>query len=456
VERDELLQAILDSCNDEIYPMPFLSEYTIMECLSDRNGISTFLVADREGTSFVAKCYENDVYTVSDSEEIRNSLSHDGLPKYRESFRNENMTVIVREYIEGIPLSRYAADNQLSEKEIIDFCVGLCDILAYLHHREAPVIHRDIKPQNIIVRPDKSLVLIDFDIARIYRSEKDTDTVFFGTLAYAPPEQYGFSQTDARTDIYSLGILLRFLLTGSTRENKNVKVYKPLARIIEKCTAFSPKERFSDVDQVKKALLAANPRTQRIRKILMGVCVAGAAALLVFAGVKIYQAVTWTPFSEDAIPAYASDEERVADAVSLMKEKYGTTLFDDPGKTATIGNLRAVLIEVYGLDRDYVYGFNEDRPQESDEFFLPWGYDDDQLMDRDTCAYAAVKAYDPERVADWSSVKDDNGFYPGLRVAMAFAEETGILTGANKPKDITVGDMALIFANADRVFSAAE
>ena len=95
-------------------------------------------------------------------------------------------------------------------------------------------------------------------------------------------------------------------------------------------------------------------------------------------------------------------------------------------------------------------------PRESDEFFMPWGWDDGQTVDRDIAVYAAVKVHDPAIVADWSGIKDDNGFYPGVRAAVAFAEETGILSGANQPGDIPLGDLALILANADRVFDAAE
>ena len=195
---------------------------------------------------------------------------------------------------------------------------------------------------------------------------------------------------------------------------------------------------------------------QLLRK---GGIVLGALALcavLVFAGVNVYRAITYTPFTDDAIPAYLSDGERVADAVTYMKEKYGTSMFDAAEDTARVGDLRRAMTDLYGLDRDYVYGINEDMPQESDAFFLPWGWDDGQTVAREVMVYAAVKVHDPSIVADWSSLKDDNGFYPGLRVAVAFAEETGILTGVNRPDDITLGETALILANADRVFDMAD
>ncbi len=455
MKRDDLLQTILDSYDDSNYPEEFVNEYDIMECLSDHDGICTFLVQDKAGKNCIAKCYERSKWGISDNSKILNSLDRDDLPKHIATYESDTVTVILREYIEGISLSRYATENNLSEREIVQICIRLCDILGYLHHREAPIIHRDIKPQNIIVRPDGSIVLIDFDIARIYRSGSDTDTMFFGTLAYAPPEQYGFSQTDARTDIYSLGILLRWLLTGSTRDNKNIKVYRPLERVIVKCTGFAPKERFSDVSQVKRSLLHANPKAQGLRMAANILCAALAVGLIAFAGVKIYQTATYTPFTDNAIPAYMSDEERIADAVAYMREKYDTDMFDRSEEIATVGDLRAVLIELYGYERDYVYGFSTGIPEECDEYFIPWNWNEEQTVDRDIAVYVAVKAHDRAMVADWSSIKDDNGYYPGMRVAMNFAEETGIITGANRPRDILLGELALILANTDRVFDAA-
>ena len=456
MENEVLLQELLDSYQDSDYPDGFLNQYRIMECLSDRKGIATFLVRSADGQSRIAKCYDKKIWSFGGGRDLLSVLDHPGLPKHIASYENDNLTINVREYIEGIPLSRYAEDNSLTEREIVRICMELCDILSYLHHRNPPVIHRDIKPQNVIIRPVGDVALIDFDIARVFKSGNDTDTVFFGTLAYAPPEQYGFSQTDARTDIYSLGILLRWLLTGSVKENANIRVYRPLDKIIRKCTAFSPKERFSDVDQVKKALSQANPSSQRLRIALISLGALAAAGILAFAGVKVYQHITYSPFTANAIPGYLSDEERITDAVAYMKQKYHTDLFDQPEAFATTALLRRALIELYQLDPEYVNHVNLGVPEESDQYFLPWDFDPDHRLDRSVVTYAAIKAHDPAIVADWSGLKDDNGYYPGVRVADEFAQKTGILTGVNRPEDISMGEMALILANADRVFEAAE
>lgn len=456
--------ALLASYEDLPYPEDFLTAYVVMECLSDRNGVTTFLVENRAGERFVAKCFDKTLGFQLGCDAIRRKLSHEGLPRYVASFENERMLVTVREYVEGVSLERYAAENELSEQEIVRLCIGLCDILAFLHHRDEPIIHRDVKPENIIVRPDaEGCALIDFDIARVYHSGNESDTTFFGTVAYAPPEQYGFSQTDVRADIYALGVLLRWLLTGSTRANKNVRVYRPLEKIIAKCTAFSPEARYSDISQVKKALEQANPRAQTLRLLSGVLCVLLASALLFFAGRAVYKAVTWSPYNADAIPAHLNDRERIADAIDFLTDKYGVNLFESPEQEATMGLLRQMLIELYGLDPVYVYasqqgleGSEEGVPEEGEGYFFPWPLDDSQWLRLQTAVYAAVKVHDPGMVADWSSLKEDTGEYPGELVAMNFAEKTGITTGANRPYDITAGELALIFANTDRVFDAAQ
>ena len=453
---DELLQALRTAYETEPYPADFLAQYVPVACLAERAGIDTLLVEDAERNVYVAKCYDRALWELAGNDVLLRGLEHPGLPRFVASFEDENMLVTVRTYVEGIPLDDYALEHDLTEQQIIDICVQLCDILAYLHHRAEPVIHRDLKPANVVVRDDGSVALIDFDIARVYHQGSDTDTRFFGTQAYAPPEQYGFAQTDARADIYALGVLLRWLLTGSVRPNKNVRVYRPLAKIVDGCTAFSPDDRFGDVDQVKRQLLHANPAAQRRRVAGVVVGTLAVAGALGWGGVSLYRHLTYSPFTSDAIPAAIPDEDRVADAVAYLKDKYDTDLFDQTDELATFGLVRAALMELYGFDHDYVYGScPEVVPEEGDGWFIPWAYGDDQTVDRDTLVYVAVKAHDPELVADWSVLKDDDGYYPGVRVATMFAEPYGITRGVGRPKDILVGEAAIIFANTDRVFDSA-
>lgn len=253
------------SFDRSLYPGDFLEQYVQLECLAHSHGTETFLVRSKNNEAlYVAKCYDKSVFTVINENEILMCLHHDGLPVYVAAFEGDMVSVTVREYVEGTPLDRYAEENDITEKQAVGFCVQLCDILAYLHSREKPIIHRDIKPQNIIVKPDKTISLIDFDIARQYSDDAETDTQFFGTRVYAPPEQYGFSQTDCRTDIYSLGVLLRFLLTGSEKERKDKPESKQLHRVIDRCAAFSPKDRYASVEAVKAALLHSDGKRERI------------------------------------------------------------------------------------------------------------------------------------------------------------------------------------------------
>lgn len=450
----------LSDFDDSRYPIDFLSKYDILECLASHNGMETFLVQKKEtDEQYVVKCFDKQVYTVAVSEsKILKGLDHKALPKFVGEYENEITLCIVREYVKGLPLDKYVEKSAPDTHEVIRIGTELCDILTYLHTREQPVIHRDIKPQNVIIADDGMVWLIDFDIARIYEADSSTDTQFFGTKEYAPPEQYGFTQTDARADIYSLGILLRCMLTGSEKENANIHLYKPLAKVIRKCTAFSPKERYTNAEAVKKALMDANPKAQFIRKTLITVCAIAMIFLCVFAELKIYDYVTFDPFAEGNIPAVLTDEERVVDAVSYMKTKYGTDLFNDTNSYADIGFLKTVLTDAYGYDSEYVHALPtaEGPPQESEKNFFPWGFGDEQYVPRDIMAYVAVKIYWVEKVSDYSSLKDDNGVYPGVRVALAFCDDKGILTGVGRPEDITKGEVAIALANADRVYESTK
>ena len=249
---------IQNTFDDSAYPAGFLEKYDQMERFAGSHGTETFLVQQKSnGRLYVAKCYDKNLYSTVQESSILKSLNHSGLPAFEDEFQNDKVICIVREYVVGKPLDQYITEHNLTKKDIVDICVQLCDILIYLHEQEQPVIHRDIKPQNIIAKPNGTISLIDFDISRVYHPDTKTDTQFIGTRGYAPPEQYGFSQTDCRTDIYSIGVVLGWLLTGET-DTKAVasKVgHDQLASVYKKCTAFSPEDRFASTKKLKAALI---------------------------------------------------------------------------------------------------------------------------------------------------------------------------------------------------------
>lgn len=141
----------------------------------------------------------------------------------------------------------------LEEAEVIRYVIDLIDILEGLHSSLSVIIHRDIKPSNIMVSNDGVLKLIDFDISRVYKTDKTTDTMILGTYGYAAPEQFGFNQTDARTDIYSIGATMNMLLIGKLPIEEHYK--GNLSKIISKCIQLDSKKRFQNINELKNALL---------------------------------------------------------------------------------------------------------------------------------------------------------------------------------------------------------
>ncbi|MBQ7114189.1 MAG: protein kinase [Clostridia bacterium] len=138
-------------------------------------------------------------------------LSHPGLPGIHEIEQLDDYALIYYEYIPGCDLAAKLAASPCTPSEVLHYISQLCSILSLLHGEQPPIIHRDIKPSNNIIGYDGSLHLIDFGAARTYREGAPSDIHRIGTCGYAAPEQYGYNQSDARTDIYAVGVLLREL-----------------------------------------------------------------------------------------------------------------------------------------------------------------------------------------------------------------------------------------------------
>ena len=249
-----------DLAGEADYPEEFLQKYEPLECLSSNRMGETLLVKDHDNTPYIVKCYTDASLISKTSEgELLKNLHHGGLPSFVEEIRGESVVCVVRQYVRGIPLSKLG--SRLSQEQSVSVAIQLCGVLTYLHTQSPPVIHRDIKPQNIIISEDGQATLIDFGISRVYDKNAHTDTVCFGTQEFSPPEQYGFAQTDCRADIFSLGVLLGWMLTGKT-SGFNIE-NRRLRHIVRKCTAFAPKDRYASVTAVKRALRNADGHVQK-------------------------------------------------------------------------------------------------------------------------------------------------------------------------------------------------
>lgn len=258
-ERERKMQDIAELKNafwqeyESSYPSRFTEEYELLECLSRSELCETILARNRKNQKMVVgKCYcrEHAYFEETEPRQMQ-SLECEGIPAYEGEYCNESWRCILREYVPGENLGECNRAYFTSEF-ICRTGIELCRILEYLHRQSAPVIHRDIKPQNVILREDGHIALIDFGIARLYGENKISDTRISGTRNFAPPEQYGFGQTDERSDIYSLGMLLTWMLTGEEQA-----IEKPgnfLEKVLHRCTAFSPRERYGNAGQVRRQL----------------------------------------------------------------------------------------------------------------------------------------------------------------------------------------------------------
>jgi serine/threonine protein kinase len=195
-------------------------------------------------------------------------LDHPNLPRFHDQFSEGQRHFLVMEYIEGQTLENLLEQNgPFPERRVLNWARQLCEVLEYLHGQRPPIIFRDMKPGNIMLTTRGRVKLIDFGIARFFRSSSSQDTQLLGTPGFAPPEQYGKAQTDERSDIYSLAMTLYQLMTNHLSEKgfglKNVHAENPqisagVARALERATALSPEERCQDVAEFRRALLGPN------------------------------------------------------------------------------------------------------------------------------------------------------------------------------------------------------
>lgn len=250
------------------------------------------------------------------------------VPLAADCFRQEGTCYLVRSYLPGECLTRtLERKGPLGEADCRQLALKLAALLEQLHRLSPPIIHRDIKPDNIIISPDGDVGLIDFGIARQYKPNRPSDTRIMGSSVTAPPEQYGFTQTDARTDLYALGATLIWTLTGSyDRESlDHAPASRQLKEVLRKCTAFSPDDRYSSVGALTDALTGKARRNRRLGQL-------GAAALALIACAGLAAGI--------ALPRV--QDGRAVEFSSYCLELAVRDALDQPGGEITYGDLKQV------------------------------------------------------------------------------------------------------------------
>jgi serine/threonine protein kinase len=206
-------------------------------------------------------------------------LNHPNLPRVVAFFEERQRSYLVMEFVHGESLEKRLerANAPLMESEVLFWALQICEVLAYLHARPQPVIFRDMKPSNVMVRPDGRIKLIDFGIARTYKRGKRKDTVTMGSENYAAPEQWGKTQTDPRADIYGLGATLYHLLTNVPPlpafvptprlpiQQYNPAVSEATVAVVEKAMSEDRDDRYPTAEAMRDALLECLPRRERRR-----------------------------------------------------------------------------------------------------------------------------------------------------------------------------------------------
>ena len=235
--------------------------------------------------------------------DILKKLSHPSLPSIIDVIDTDDSFIIIMDYIQGNSLNKaldeYGAQPQ---ENVIEWAKQLCDVLGYLHTRNPAIIYRDMKPANIMLKPDGNVTLIDFGTAREFKEKNLADTTCLGTVGYAAPEQFGgMGQTDARTDSYCLGATLYQLVPGMNPCEPPYDIYpirqinpnlsSGLERIIMKCTQRNPDDRYQSAAELMYALEhygEIDDSYRKKQKKKLGSFIATAVLTVAFAGTAIW------------------------------------------------------------------------------------------------------------------------------------------------------------------------
>ena len=230
----------------EDYIKTLLQQYRLVSLLSEKNGCKVLRLRNRQTqTDLVLRSFPESVAAY----EKLLPFQMENLPQIYDCICLSDGQIVLEEYIDGITVAQVLEGGLYRYRGAKKVVQGICNALGFLHSQG--IVHRDIKPENVMIGKHGQVVLIDLNVSRQV-SAASHDTVVMGTVGYAPPEQLGIAQTDSRTDIYALGVLLNVMLTGVHPSQALAK--GKAGRIVRRCTAVNPDDRFQSAEKLSEKL----------------------------------------------------------------------------------------------------------------------------------------------------------------------------------------------------------
>lgn len=235
-----------DFMTREEYIKKLFSIYDLVSVLSRKNDGCVLRLRNRAlGRDLILRSYPKAVAAYFGILDIE----CENLPIVYDVISLNDGQIVLEEYIDGVTVAEIMESRRYNYSDAKKVVRSICDALEILHERE--FVHRDVKPENIIVDSKGRVVLVDLNVSR-HVSNASRDTVIMGTVGYASPEQMGISQSDARTDIYALGVLLNVMLTG--KHPSEILARGRAGNIVRKCTSVNPNDRYRSVAKLYEAL----------------------------------------------------------------------------------------------------------------------------------------------------------------------------------------------------------
>lgn len=309
--------------------------------------------------------------------DIMKKLDHPTLPRIVDVIDTSSTVYMIMDYIEGEPMHKVLdAYGALPQDAVIKWAIQLSEVLNYLHTRVPPVIYRDMKPSNIMLKPDDTIRLFDFGIAKEYKEGNQSDTVILGTPGYAAPEQYDENkQSDERTDIYSLGVTLFQLVTGEPPQNlcpirqTNPNLSAALEYVINKCTQLKPNDRFQNCDEltfVLENLADFEPAYQRKRKRKINVFLTSIICTAIFSALGTLGMFMYQSEKANTYDAYISENTEDSLVKAIETDESNPEAYEKLAKKLKSDNISAESNIVSDVIKKGFSGTNLDSLKQAD------------------------------------------------------------------------------------------